>query len=375
MDVYGTPSTPLNARVRSAFKRKVPRSANTSCEGARPTDSFRGPFFWSGRDIITLVKYRTFGRLDWQVSEVGYGMWGMAGWTGSDDEESHRSLDRAIELGCNFFDTAWAYGDGHSERLLGETLRRHRDKRLYVATKIPPKNRRWPAKPEYSLDDVFPAEHIREYCEKSVRNIGVGSIDLLQFHVWSDHWADDERWQKAVADLKRQKLVQGIGISINRWQPENVLRALDTGLVDAVQVVYNVFDQSPEDRLFPVCQQRNIAVIARVPFDEGSLTGTLRADSHWPQGDFRNIYFNPENLRDTLERVERLRPAVPDSMTLPELTLRHILEHPAVSTVIPGMRKLGHVEDNLAVSDGRRLPAAVAAELKRHRWNRTVDIE
>ena len=302
-------------------------------------------------------------------------MWGMAGWTGSDDAESHASLDRAIALGCNFFDTAWAYGDGHSERLLGETLRRHRGKRLYVATKIPPKNRRWPAKPEYPLDDVFPPDYIREYCDKSLRNIGVERIDLLQFHVWSDHWADDDRWQKAADDLKRQKLVEGIGISINRWQPENVLRALDSGLVDAVQVVYNVFDQSPEDQLFPVCQERDIAVIARVPFDEGSLTGTLTKDSTWPAGDFRNLYFNPDNLRQTLERVERLRPAVPEGMTLPELTLRHILEHPAVSTVIPGMRKLRHVEQNLGVSDGARLPASVTAELKRHRWNRTVDLE
>jgi aryl-alcohol dehydrogenase-like predicted oxidoreductase len=338
---------------------------------------FRGPFFRPHlpRDIIPRVKYRPFGRLGWQVSEVGYGMWGMAGWTGSDDAESGGSLDRSIELGCNFFDTAWAYGDGHSERLLGKALRRHPGKRLYVATKIPPKNRRWPARPEYSLDEVFPSDYIREYCAKSLQNIGVDTIDLLQFHVWSDHWASDDRWQKAVVDLKRQKLVEGIGISINRWQPENVLRALETGLVDAVQVVYNVFDQSPEDRLFPYCQEQRIAVIARVPFDEGSLTGTLTPESRWPQGDFRNLYFNPENLERTLDRVARLRPLVPANMTLPELTLRHILEHPAVSTVIPGMRKLRHVEENIGVSDGARLPARLTAELKRHRWERTVDIE
>jgi aryl-alcohol dehydrogenase-like predicted oxidoreductase len=325
--------------------------------------------------MIALVKYRTFGRLAWQVSEIGYGMWGMAGWTGSDDAESHGSLDRAIELGCNFFDTAWAYGDGHSERILGETLRRHRGKRLYVATKIPPRNRRWPAKPEYSLDDVFPPDYIREYCDKSLHNIGVDRIDLLQFHVWSDHWASDARWQNAVAELKRQKLVEGIGVSINRWQPENVLRALETGLVDAVQVVYNLFDQNPEDRLFPVCQEQNIAVIARVPFDEGSLTDTLTVDSTWPAGDFRNLYFNPDNLRQTLERVERLRLVVPAGMSMPELSLRHILEHPAVSTVIPGMRKRRHVEQNLTVSDGTRLPAALMARLKEHRWDRSTDIE
>jgi aryl-alcohol dehydrogenase-like predicted oxidoreductase len=321
------------------------------------------------------MRYRAFGRTGWQVSEVGYGMWGMAGWSGSDDEESHRSLDRAIELGCNFFDTAWAYGDGRSERILGETLRRHRGQQLYVATKIPPKNRRWPARPEYSLDDVFPPDHIREYTEKSLENLGVTTIDLQQLHVWSDDWAADERWQRALSDLKADKLVRAVGISINRWQPENVLRALDTGLVDAVQVVYNVFDQNPEDRLFPVCQERGIAVIARVPFDEGSLTGTLRADSRWPEGDFRNFYFNPENLAATLPRVERLRAVVPEGMPLPELALRHILEHPAVSTVIPGMRKTAHVEQNLGASDGRRLPVELVDELRRHRWERSVDFE
>ena len=321
------------------------------------------------------MNYRTFGRTGWSVSEVGYGMWGMAGWTGSADEESFESLDRAIELGCNFFDTAWAYGDGHSERLLGETLRRHPGKRLYVATKIPPKNRKWPARPEYSLDDVYPPDHIREYTEKSLENIGMDTLDLQQLHVWSDTWAEDDRWQKAVAALKEEGLVRAVGISVNRFQPHNVLRALDTGLVDAVQVVYNTFDQNSEDELFPACQERNIAIIARVPFDEGSLTGTLRADTRWPEGDFRNLYFHPDNLRETLERVERLRPLVPEGLTLPELVLRHILHHPAVSTVIPGMRKLPHVEQNIGVSGQPPLPEALIAELKTHRWNRTVDWE
>ena len=321
------------------------------------------------------MQYRTFGRTGWKVSEIGYGMWGMAGWTGSDDAESRTSLDRSIELGCNFFDTAWAYGEGHSERLLGGTLRRHPDKRLYIATKIPPKNGRWPAKSTYELDDVFPADYIREYTERSLENIGVSTLDLQQFHVWSDGWATDNRWQRAVADLRSEGLVRAFGISINRWQPENALRTLETGLIDSVQVVYNVFDQSPEDELFPACQERNIAVIARVPFDEGSLTGTLTADTRWPEGDFRNIYFSPENLRATLPRVERLRSVVPPGMTMPELVLRRILEHPAVSTVIPGMRKLRHVDANLGVSDGRRLPAPLMDELTAHRWERRVDIE
>jgi aryl-alcohol dehydrogenase-like predicted oxidoreductase len=319
------------------------------------------------------MQYRTFGRTGWSVSEIGYGMWGMAGWTGSDDEESIASLDQAVALGCNFFDTAWAYGDGHSEELLGKLLKRHPGTRLYTATKIPPKNRKWPARPQYTLDEVYPPDYIREYTEKSLKNIGVPALDLQQFHVWSDTWADDDRWQKAAARLKEEGLARAIGISINRWQPANVLRALETGLIDAVQVVYNVLDQNPEDELFPYCREKNIAVIARVPFDEGSLTGTLTADSAWPAGDFRNIYFREENLVPTLERIERLKPVIPGDMTMAELALRHILQHPAVSTVIPGMRKLKHVEQNIAASDGRKLPEPLMAELRKHRWDRTVD--
>ena len=311
--------------------------------------------------------------MGWEVSEIGYGMWGMAGWTGSADQESLNSLDRAVALGCNFFDTAWAYGDGHSEQLLGQLLKRHSAARLYTATKIPPKNRRWPARPEYSLDDVYPPDYIREYTEKSLENIGVDALDLQQFHVWSDTWAGDERWQRAASKLKEEGLVRAVGISINRWQPANVLRALDTGLIDAVQVVYNVLDQNPEDELFPYCREHDIAIVARVPFDEGSLTGTLTAQSSWPDGDFRNIYFRPENLLPTLERIEKLRPAIPKGMTMPELALRHILQSPDVSTVIPGMRKLKHVEENIATGDGRSLSDAVMAELRRHRWDRTVD--
>ena len=319
------------------------------------------------------MRYRRFGRTGWQVSEVGYGMWGMAGWSGSEDAESLASLDRAVELGCNFFDTAWAYGDGHSEQLLARLLARHPGKRLYSATKIPPKNRRWPARPEYSLDDVYPPEYIREYTEKSLQNIGVSTIDLQQFHVWSDTWAADDRWQRAASTLKEEGLVRAIGISINRWQPTNVLKALDTGLIDAVQVVYNVLDQNPEDELFPYCREHDIGIIARVPFDEGSLAGTLTATSTWPAGDFRNVYFRPENLIPTIERIERLRPAVPAGMTMPELALRHILQSPEVSTVIPGMRKLTHVEQNIRVSDGHELSASLMAELRKHRWDRTVD--
>jgi aryl-alcohol dehydrogenase-like predicted oxidoreductase len=320
------------------------------------------------------MRYRRFGRLGWPVSEVGYGMWGMGGgdggWTGSDDTTGNAALDEAVRLGCTFFDTAWAYGDGHSERLLGDLLRRSSDHRLYVATKVPPKNRQWPSTRESRLDDVFPDHYLRDYAERSRDNLGVDRIDLLQFHVWEDAWAADHRWQDTVAGLKADGLIEGIGISVNRWEPWNAVRTLNTGLIDAVQVIYNIFDQAPEDELFPACQERDIAVIARVPFDEGTLTGTLTRDSRWPEGDWRNTYFVPDNLEASVRRAEALGELIPAGMTMPDLALRFILHHPAVSTVIPGMRKVTNVRANLAASDALPLDPDRVAALRAHRWDR-----
>ena len=316
------------------------------------------------------MRFRPFGRLGWPVSEVGYGLWGMGGWSGSNDDESLAALERAIEKGCTFFDTALAYGNGKSEQLLGRVLARRRDVRVIVATKIPPKNLKWPALASYALDDVFPADHIRASTEISLRNLGVNTIDVQQFHVWSDAWATDDRWHRAVDDLKREGLVRAIGISVNRWEPANVLRALETGLIDSVQVVYNIFDQNPEGELFPACRERGVAVIARVPFDEGSLTGTLGPDTRFPDGDWRNMYFTPAQLLATLPHVERLKTIVPPTMTLPELALRFVLHHPAVTTTIPGMRRLANVRANCAVSDGAPLSGSLLEQLRGHRWTR-----
>jgi aryl-alcohol dehydrogenase-like predicted oxidoreductase len=297
-------------------------------------------------------------------------MWGLAGWTGSDDDETSAALDRAVALGCNVFDTAWGYGAGRSEQILGALVRRHPGERLYVATKLPPKNFKWPSRRGYTLDECFPPDHIREYAEKSLANLGTPSIDLLQFHVWEDAWARDDRWQRTMEDLKREGLIGAVGISVNRWEPWNGMEAIRTGLIDAVQVIYNIFDQAPEDELFPLCRERDVAVIARVPFDEGSLTGNLTLDSTWPAEDWRSTYFVPENLRASVERAERLRPEVPEGMSMPELALRWILMEPTVSTIIPGMRRIRHVESNLGASGRPPLDPALMGRLKAHRWDR-----
>jgi aryl-alcohol dehydrogenase-like predicted oxidoreductase len=325
------------------------------------------------------MHYRRFGRTGWNVSEIGYGMWGMAGWTGSDTAESLASLQRSVDLGCNFFDTAWAYGDGLSEQLLGKTVRANRggdavaepDKKLYVATKVPPKNRRWPSRREFSLDDSFPPEYIVEYVEKSLANIGVETLDLIQFHTWEDKWLDDERLPRAIENLRSSGKVRAVGISLNRWEAWNGVRAVRAGLIDAVQVIYNIFDQNPEDELFPACREKDVAIIARVPFDEGSLAGTLTVNSTWPKDDWRNTYFVAENLHSSVAHADALKPLLKDGMSMPEMALRFILNNKDVSTIIPGMRKTQHVESNLAASAKGPLPPGLHAELRKHRWERT----
>lgn len=316
------------------------------------------------------MQYRTFGRTGWQVSDIGYGMWGMGGWTGSDDEESLTSLQLAVDLGCNFFDTAYVYGSGHSEALLGELIKANPAKKLYTATKIPPKNMQYPTLPEYTLDECYPPEHIEEFLHKSLQNAGLESYDLLQIHTWNDDWNDDDRWSNMLDSFKRQGLIGACGISINRWEPWNGVKAVRSGKIDSVQVVYNIFDQNPEDELFPACEEMDVAVIARVPFDEGSLTGTMTLDTTFSEGDFRNVYFSPEKLGPIIEHVEALRPVVPADSTMAEMTLRYILSHSAVSTIIPGMRKANHVDANIAASDKGSLPSDLVELLHEHRWVR-----
>jgi aryl-alcohol dehydrogenase-like predicted oxidoreductase len=317
------------------------------------------------------MEYRKFGRTGWQVSEVGYGMWGMAGWTGSEEKEVNESLDKAIELGCNFFDTAWAYGNGLSEDILNKTIRRHAEKKLHVATKIPPKNRTWPSKPHFSLKEVFPKEYIIEYTEKSLKNLGVESIDLQQFHVWEDAWASLDEWKEATTKLTKEGKVKAWGVSVNRWEPNNCIETLKTDLIDAVQVIYNIFDQAPEDKLFPLCREKDIAIIARVPFDEGTLTGMFTKETIFPDDDWRSKYFVPENLISSVEHADALKPLIPQGMTMAEMALRFILSHKTVSTTIPGMRRIKNVLANMLCSDAKGLEKALLEELKNHRWDRT----
>jgi aryl-alcohol dehydrogenase-like predicted oxidoreductase len=317
------------------------------------------------------LQYRKLGRTNFEVSTIGYGAWGIGGkqWLGGADDESVRALHRAIELGLNLIDTALAYGDGHSERLVGKVVRDTRQK-IYVATKVPPKNRVWPAQPGTPISEVFPYDYIMACAAESLANLNLPAIDLLQLHVWNPEWLHDDDWRRAFDDLKRSGKVAAVGVSINDHQPDSALDLIRTGLIDTVQVIYNVFDQTPERNLFPLCQSENIGVLARVPLDEGALTGNVTPSTTFPPGDFREFYFKGDRKQQVADHVESLRRDLGQDANLAATALRFCVSHPAVSTVIPGMRSVRHAESNVALSDQGALPDATLATLRRHAWPR-----
>lgn len=318
------------------------------------------------------MNYRPLGRTGLNVSEIGYGAWGIgkSGWIGASDEESLKALHRSVDLGLNFVDTALGYGDGHSEKLVGRLVR-ERSESIYVATKVPPKNAVWPARAGTPVAEAFPAEHVIGCTEESLRNLGLASVDVQQFHVWSDEWVGRGDWLDAIQKLKEQGKLRYFGVSINDYQPENAIKLIETGVVDTVQVIYNIFEQNPEEKLFPACERKNVGVIVRVALDEGGLTGTITPDTNFAEDDFRAKYFRGDRKREVYERVNRIVSDLGISLDqLPETALRYVLSHPAVSTVIPGMRSVRNVERNCKIGDGRGLPDDMAKKLKAHRWDR-----
>jgi aryl-alcohol dehydrogenase-like predicted oxidoreductase len=318
------------------------------------------------------MRYRKLGRTGLELSEIGYGAWGIGGtqWKGGTDDESLRALRRAFELGLNFIDTALAYGDGHSEKLVGDVTKSAQH-RIYIATKVPPKNRLWPAPPGIAIDDVFPYSYIIRSTEESLRNLNVDTIDLQQLHVWDPGWLAVDEWKRAFEDLRKSGKVRFVGVSINDHQPDTAIALVESGLIDTVQVIYNVFDQTPESNLFPATQRHDVGVLARVPLDEGSLTGNINENSEFERDDFRAFYFRGDRRREVVRRVSVLQhdlSGVED--TLPEVALRFCLSHPAVSTVIPGMRKVRNVESSCAVSDKGPLDKITLEKVQKHAWNK-----
>ncbi len=318
------------------------------------------------------MKYRTLGKTGFSVSDVGYGAWGIGGaqWQGGTDDESVCALHRAIDLGINFIDTALAYGDGHSEKLVGRVAREAK-KRIYIATKVPPLNQEWPAKPGVGIEKVFPYEYILRSTETSLQHLKVDTIDLQQLHVWNPEWFHREDWRRAFEELKTSGKVRAVGISINDHQPDSALELVQSGLIDCVQVIYNVFDQGPEKNLFPLTQKMNVGVLARVPFDEGSLTGSVTETSVFQPEDFRSEYFRGDRKKQVVEHISALERDLGITRdSLAEIALRFTISPPAVSSTIPGMRTVRNVERNAAVSDKGPLDEAALKILKRHAWDR-----
>jgi aryl-alcohol dehydrogenase-like predicted oxidoreductase len=318
------------------------------------------------------MRYRRLGKTGWQVSEIGFGAWGIGRsfWVGAEDKESLAALHAAVDAGVNFIDTALVYGDGHSETLVGQVVR-DRKERLYVATKVPPLNEHWPALASDRASDCFPPDHILKSTEQSLKNLKMECVDLQQLHVWRDEWMEDQHWLEALHKLKQQGKVRAIGVSINDHEPDTALKLVASGVVDTVQVIYSIFDQSPNDALLPACIKHDVGVLARCPFDEGALTGAIKADTTFPTGDWRNDYFKGDRRSQVAARIEPLKKLLgSESKTLPELALRYCLAHSAVGTVIPGMRTSRHVTSNCSVSDGRRLSESLVGTLKQHAWKK-----
>ncbi len=321
------------------------------------------------------MRYRRLGKTGYKVAEIGYGAWGIGKqmWGGGDDAQSLKALHEAVDRGLNFIDTALAYGDGHSERLIGGFLKA-RPERIYVATKIPPKNFRWPA--QGSLDEVFPSRHIVESTHQSLANLGVECIDLVQLHVWDDHWLERDDWFETLSKLKQEGKIAHFGVSVNDHSPESALKLVASQKTATVQVIYNIFDQSPEKDLFPLCRERDVGVIVRVPFDEGALTGAITPETTFPKRDWRNAYFKDDRKEQVQRRVGELGKLLgAEAASLPELALKFCLHHPAVSTVIPGMRRPAHVKSNTAVSDQAPLSGQLLDELREHAWEKNFYLD
>lgn len=318
------------------------------------------------------MRYRRLGKTGLMVSEVGFGAWGIGGsfWKGSDDTESRAALHAAIDAGVNFIDTALVYGDGHSERLVGEVVR-SRSERIFVATKVPPRNEHWPALPEDRVADAFPPGHIIAATEESLRHLKMECLDLQQLHVWRDEWLEDDAWPEVIGRLKQEGKIRAFGLSLNDHDPGSGLRAVNTGIVDTIQVIYNIFDQSPAERLLPACARHDVGVLARCPFDEGGLTGAITPETTFPPGDWRNEYFRGDRKAEVAARVRALCGYLgPEVRTLPELALRFCLSHPAVSTVIPGMRTAQHARANAQAAERGGLGDALRSALAAHAWQR-----
>jgi aryl-alcohol dehydrogenase-like predicted oxidoreductase len=316
-----------------------------------------------------LMKYRALGKSGLTVSEVGFGAWQIGGgWGKQDDSEAIDSIKLAMDSGVTFIDTAAVYGDGHSERLIGQAIEGRRGS-VVIASKIPPKGKNWPPKETDTIQSTFPAAWVMESTENSLGNLKIDCLDLQQFHAWAPQFLKKTEWLDSFRKLKQQGKIKSFGVSANDWDPYGTVELAESGLVDSIQVIYNIFEQRPAEKLLPAALKAKVGIIARVPFEEGLLTGQFGADAVMEPTDWRSKWLTPDRRREAAGRVEALKKFLtPDRPTLAALALKFILSHPAVSTVIPGMRKKSHVKANCDASDGKLLSAEEVRQLEKHQF-------
>jgi aryl-alcohol dehydrogenase-like predicted oxidoreductase len=319
------------------------------------------------------MNYRQLGKTGLQISEIGFGAWAIGGsWGPQSETDSLAALHRALDLGVSFIDTAAGYGDGKSERLIARVLK-ERDEKIVVATKTPPRLGLWPPSPYCSAEERYPEKWLRQNVEQRLRNLSTDCLDILQLHTWTRAWNRDPQPLAVLRKLKQEGKLRFIGISTPEQDQNCVIELMRQGWLDVVQVIYNIFEQEPAAELLPVAAETSVGVIVRVVFDEGSLTGKWTTDTKFPEGDFRKTYFAGDRLERAVTRAASVRQTIAGSgYGLPQAALKFALAHPAVGTVIPGMRNPAQADANCAVSDLPPMSEELQTKLHAHNWRRGV---
>lgn len=317
------------------------------------------------------MHFRKLGRTDIDVSEIGFGAWAIGGsWGAQDENDSIAALNRALDLGVNFIDTAAGYGDGKSERIIGQVLK-NRSEKVWVATKTPPLPGHWPPSPYDVAEERYPEKYLRENVEERLRNLGTDCLDILQLHTWTRAWNKNPAPLDVLKKLQAEGKIRYIGISTPEHDQNSLIDLMRQGYLDVVQVIYNIFEQEPAAELLPAALEHNVGVLVRVVFDEGILTGKYTAETQFPEDDFRRNYFAGDRIERAVKRVQKIEADIANiALTMPQVALKFALAHPAVSTIIAGIRNVQQAEANVAASDGVALTPELLSKLREHAWLR-----
>ena len=324
------------------------------------------------------MRHRPFGKYSFNTSEIGFGAWAIGGsWGPQADADSLAALHRALDLGCNFIDTAAGYGDGRSEKLIARVLRERavagRKEKVFVATKTPPAPGLWPPSPYCDATERYSEKYLRENIAVRCANLGTPRLDLLQLHTWTRAWNRNPAPFKILRQLQQEGHIGLIGVSTPEQDQNSVIDLMRGGWVDSVQVIYNLFEQEPAAELLEVARECGIGVIVRVVFDEGVLTGKFTADTRFAADDFRARYFEGDRLARAIAHAGEIqRDLAGTGYTMAQAAIKFVLAHPAVSTIIPGIRSVAQAEANCGVSDLPLMPAALLEKLRRHNWRRGI---